>query len=30
MAIGKLQPDPQLMSSLWRTLGETYTMVLDF
>ena len=30
IAIGKLQPDPQLMSSLWRTLGDTYTMVCDF
>ena len=30
MAINKLQPEPQLMSSLWRTMGETYMMVRDF
>lgn len=29
-AIGKLQPEPQLMTSLWRTMGETYMMVRDF
>ncbi|MGN0310801.1 MAG: tetratricopeptide repeat protein [Bacteroides sp.] len=29
-AITKLQPEPQLLTSLWRTLGETYTMLRDF
>ncbi len=29
-AITKLQPEPQLLTALWRTLGETYTMLRDF
>lgn len=29
-AIAKLQPDPQLLTTLWGTLGDTHTMYRDF